>query len=176
MSNKHLAEQISNTLEIIESLDLRKKKDKAILLNSLLSLVILPVEEIKKNNKQRLFEGSFTDMLKKTGICPLLFQPIKTCDGSKISYEKKTIYSFIRVFRNSIAHQNISFSDDGNKISFCNKCTMKGCKHCSTKICAKKGIVFRGNGVNDFVIEMSYLQLRKTARYIAKSYKKACDK
>ena len=129
----------------------------------------------KENQWQKIFPGKYSDLEKKLGFSPLIFQPIKSCNSKKTVYYYKTIYAYINKFRNGIAHQNLSVSVDENKeirITIFNVYN-KNCKNCKSKNCINKGLNYSPKGIVDFKITVTVKQLQKIALYIADSYLKA---
>ena len=146
------------------------------LINSLLSLVVLPFECAKKTDGKKIFPGHFTDLEKKIGVTPQIFVPIKSCSDGKVSYNYKTIYAFVNKFRNGIAHQNLAVDVDEQRhihITVVNKFSCNNCKNCKVKSCEEKGLKKQGNSVVDFQIRVTVSELQKVALYIADAYLKA---
>lgn len=144
-----------------------------LLINSLLSLIILPYEKAKARDNNRVFSGKFSTFENQMGISPIIFQPIKSCDGSNVKYNNKTTNTFINKIRNGIAHQNISVSISDNRnfsITIKNKYRNKECNKCLKKECMSKGIKKENGGVIDFEITVSLEQLKKLADYVANAY------
>lgn len=144
------------------------------LINSLLSLVILPYERAKESGGGRIFPGKYPDLIRKIGISPQIFTPILSCSNGDVVYNRKTIYT--NKFRNGIAHQNLEISVDNYKhiyIVISNKFSCKSCRKCKTKKCSLKGLQRRGNTVTDFQIQVTVEELQKIALYIADAYIKA---
>ena len=170
--------QIKTTKEIIKHFSNTNEFSPTMLINSLLSLVILPFESAKKTNGERIFPGTYRELEKKLGFNPVIFQPIKNCDGEKTVYAYKTIYAYINKFRNGIAHQNLSVSVDENRIIYVtvyNMFTGKKCSKCKSKTCVQKGLQYTKGGIIDFKITVTVNQLQKLALYIADSYLKAIE-
>ena len=165
--------QIETTKKIIKEFSAYKEFSPTMLLNSLLSLVVLPYEKAKKKNGDRIFSGKYEQISKNLGFSPDVFQPIKCCDGKEIKYNNKTIYAYINKLRNGIAHQNLSVNVNENKevhISIYNQYSGVNCKKCKSKKCEAKGLKKGNGGVVDFQITVSIQQLQKIALYIADSY------
>lgn len=168
--------QIETTKIIIKKFSTTKEFSPAMLLNSLLSLVVLPFENAKKKDTERVFPGKFQDMLHSIAITPVCFSPIKGCSKGDVEYQNKTTYAFINKFRNGIAHQNLTVNVDESKmihIIIYNKFTCQSCKSCKSKKCEEKGLKKLGNGVIDFQINVTVNELQKLALYIADAYLKA---
>lgn len=171
--------QIKTTKKIIEQFSNNDEFSPAMLINSLLSLVVLPFEKAKKKDGNKIFPGSYKDLEKKLGFNPEIFQPIKSCKNQgKIDYSNKNIYVYINKFRNGIAHQNLSISVSDERqvyISIWNKFESQSCKKCKYKTCMEKGLKLENGGVVDFKIKVTVTQLQKLSLYIADSYLKAIE-
>lgn len=168
--------QIETTKRIINKFSNASEFSPTMLLNSLLSLVVLPFEDAKKRDGTRIFRGEMKELLKTFGGVSLEFRPIKRCTAGKPEFERKNIYSFIRKFRNGIAHQNLTVFVDQNKevfIRIYNKFSCSDCKKCKEKKCKEKGLKISGAGVKDFEISVTVPQLQRIALYIADSYLRA---
>ena len=171
-----------NQIRITQKILKEFKNDKyyqTMVINSLLSLVILPLEKAKKNDGDKIFPGKYTELQKKLGILPLIFVPIKACENNSPKFENKTIYAFVRKFRNGIAHQNLgvkAFEDMPVQFTFVNKFYCSDCKKCKTKKCKEKGVEKLGDGMVDFKITCTIEQLQKISLYIADSYLKAIER
>lgn len=173
---KFYIKQIKTTKKIIEKYSESQEFSPTMLINSLLSLVILPFEKAKKKDGKKIFPGSYKNLEKDIGILPTVFTPIKFCKRENPTFESKTIYSFIRKFRNGIAHQNLNVIVAENhtvRIKINNKFSCSGCKKCKSKACKNKGLNIDGNSVVDFEINVTVKQLQKLAEYIANSYLKS---
>lgn len=168
--------QIQTTKEIIKTFSNTNQFSPTMLINSLLSLVLLPFERAKKSNREKIFPGKCDALLKTLSISPIVFAPIKHCEGGKVSYNNKTIYEFIRKFRNGIAHQNLEVNVNEERkifITISNKYTCKDCSKCKKCSCKDKGLQKMRNSVIDFQICVTVNELQKLALYIADSYLKA---
>lgn len=168
--------QIEKTKRIVPTFSDTDEFSPAMLINSLLSLVILPFECAKKKNKEKIFPGKFADLMKKLSVTPSVFVPIKSCSGIETTYSNKTIYVFVNKFRNGIAHQNLTVDVDEKRqihITVVNKFSCNNCKKCKEKCCEKKGLKKQGNSVVDFKIRVTVKELQKIALYIADAYLKA---
>lgn len=168
--------QIETTKKIIKEFSTKKEFSPAMLLNSLLSLVVLPFENAKKKDTERVFPGKLQDMLHSIAITPVLFSPIKACSKGNVAYQNKTTYAFINKFRNGIVHQNLKVNVDESRmihIVIYNKFTCQSCKKCTSKTCEEKGLKRSGNGVIDFQLSVTVSELQKLALYIADAYLKA---
>lgn len=166
-------EQIQTTKKIIKEFSDSKEFSPTMLINSLLSLVVLPLEKAKKKNGKKVFSGTYKELEKNIGFLPTVFMPIKYCKNEQPEFENKTIYSFIRKFRNGIAHQNLDVSVNENRsviIKIYNKFSCSNCKKCKSKACKNKGLNLNSNSVVDFEINVTVKQLQKLAEYIANSY------
>lgn len=108
--------QVIATKKHVGKLSLDLPDDRAELVNSLIALLILPIEDYKstgsKNNPIKLYdEVKYSDIESKFDFDLLLFDPMK---GH--SYEKRTTKRFFECLRNAIAHFNIRY--DSNKSSY----------------------------------------------------------
>lgn len=159
-----MLQEIENTIEIINRFFNDDLLYYTALHNALLSLILLPFESAKKRDKKRIWQGAYEDMKREIGFKELIFEPIKACKDGKHEKEKKTIYSFIRKFRNAIAHQNITINVDKNRIIGIEIFNIFDyhSKDCSDK---KK--------ILDFKISFSYNQLHEFALYVANGYKRS---
>ena len=170
--------QIKTTKEIIHTFSNTGAFSPTMLINSLLSLVVLPFESAKKSNGEKIFPGAYKDLENKLGFAPVVFNPIKYCNGKETVYSNRTIYSYINKFRNGIAHQNLSVNVDDDKVLYItiyNRYSSPNCKKCKSKSCTKKGLQYNRNGIIDFEIMVTVEQLQKLALYIADSYLKAIE-
>ena len=168
--------QIETTKQIIKKFSNTEEFSPTMLINSLLSLVVLPFECAKKTDGSKIFPGRFADLVKKIGITPQIFVPIKNCVDGDVSYNNKTIYAFVNKFRNGIAHQNLEVSVDEQRhvnIIITNKFSCKNCNKCKEKRCLEKGVEKHGNSIIDFRISVTVNELQKVALYIADAYLKA---
>lgn len=175
-TDRFFIEQIKTTKEIIKRFSNTEEFSPTMLINSLLSLVILPFEKAKKTTRERIFPGTYKELERKLGFNPIIFQPIKSCNGREILYYNKTIYAYINKFRNGIAHQNLKVNVDENRIIFItiyNKFKNVNCNKCKVKQCKNKGLSYSQSGIIDFKITVTVNQLQKLALYIADSYLKA---
>ena len=176
IQKKFYISQIETTKRIIKTFSETTEFSPAMLINSLLSLVILPYERAKESGGGRIFPGKYPDLIRKFGISPQIFTPIQSCSNGDVVYNRKTIYTFVNKFRNGIAHQNLEISVDNYKhiyIVISNKFSCKSCRKCKTKKCSLKGLQRRGNTVTDFQIQVTVEELQKIALYIADAYIKA---
>ena len=166
---KLMKQQIENTIEIIDYFRDNQELSYAALLNALLSLVLLPFESAKRRDKGRIWQGKYEDVKKNIGFTDVVFAPIVECRNGKPKISYRNQYSFIRKFRNAIAHQHIQLCLDENKLisvtffnvfrSNCLKCNDKSCKLKKNK-----------DGVEDFRVSFTYDQLHAFALFVAKSY------
>lgn len=166
--------QIETTKVIVEKFSDSDEFSPTMLINSLLSLVILPFEKAKKSNRKKIFPDKYQDLEKKLGILPQVFSPIKSCKNGEIEYSNKTIYSFVDKFRNGIAHQNLLIEVNEDRVIYIvifNKypCNSK----CKVNKCKEKGLNKLDRCVVDFKIKITVKELQKIALYIADSYLKA---
>lgn len=168
--------QIETTKKIIKKFSNTDEFSPTMLINSLLSLVVLPFECAKKTDGNKIFPGHFADLVKKLGISPQIFVPRKSCVDGNVSYNNKTIYAFVNKFRNGIAHQNLEVSVDEQRrvnIIITNKFSCKNCNKCKEKRCLEKSVEKHGNSIIDFRIKVTVSELQKVALYIADAYLKA---
>lgn len=171
----YLAE-IRTTQQILVDLRDMGAYTPTLLLNSLLSMIVLPYEKAKNNGADKIFKGKFSVFEQQLGISPTLFQPIKSCNNCEITYNKKTTSIFINKLRNGIAHQNIAVKVTGDRefsITIKNKYSSKNCNNCKNPVCKDKGVRRENGGVIDFEITVTVEQLRRLANYIANSYLRA---
>lgn len=171
----YLAE-IKTTQQILIDLKDMGEYSPTLLLNSLLTMVVLPYEKAKNKDKEKIFKLKFKDFETRMGISPTLFQPIKNCENCNVTYNNKTTGIFINKMRNGIAHQNISVSICGDRdfrITIKNKYQSRNCNKCQNPICKDKGLKRENGGIVDFEITLTVEQLRRLADYIANSYSKA---
>lgn len=171
----YLAE-IRTTQQILVDLRDMGTYTPTLLLNSLLSMIVLPYEKAKNNGADKIFKGKFSVFEQQLGISPTLFQPIKSCNNCEITYNKKTTSIFINKLRNGIAHQNIAVKVTGDRefsITIKNKYSSKNCNNCKNPVCKDKGVRRENGGVIDFEITVTVEQLRRLANYIANSYLRA---
>ena len=168
--------QIETTKRIVKKFSKTDEFSPTMLINSLLSLVILPYECAKKKDGGRIFPGKFTDLTSKLSVLPSVFVPIKSCLDGRPEYSNRTIYAFVNKFRNGIAHQNLTVDVDDQRqihITVVNKFSCNNCKKCKNKCCEEKGLKKLGKSVIDFEIRVTVEELQKIALYIADSYLKA---
>ena len=173
----YLAE-IKTTQQILADLGNNGIYMPTLLINSLLSLIVLPNEKAKAKGKEKIFSGSFSVFEKSMGITPTLFQPIKSCESNNVTYHYKTTSIFINKLRNGIAHQNVSVSivsDREFRITIKNKFEGRNCNKCSDPSCKLKGVKRENGGVIDFEITVDVAQLNRLANYIANAYMKAIE-
>lgn len=169
MKENEVRRRIVETIEILEKANENDSAYFTILLNSLLSLVILPTEQLKKEKGERLLNGKFSDFLKKVSISPIVFSPIKSFPDNKPNYERKTIPCFFKKLRNGIAHQNIEFVDTNGEtlIVFFNVASSDSKEKAKN---SKGKCEVNKNRVIDFKIKVNASQLKKLALYIAYKY------
>lgn len=139
-NQKFMVQQIENTVAIIEEFKENKALSYTALQNALLSLVVMPYESVKQKNGKRIWEGSYKDFQNEIGFNEIEFSPITSCNEGILVAGRKTQYSFIRKFRNAIAHQNVEIKlKDGevSEIVFfnvfvqpCRTCTNQNCQWC----------------------------------------------
>lgn len=174
----YLAE-IKTTQQILEDLGKNNIYMPTLLINSLLSMIVLPYEKAKTKGSGKVFSDKFSVFEHNIGIKPTLFQPIKTCKNCKIECNKKVTSIFINRLRNGIAHQNITVSPVGDRdfsITIKNKYKNTNCNNCKNPTCKSKELKRENGGVIDFEITLTVEQLMKLAEYIANKYLHAIDK
>lgn len=167
-----MKKQIDNTISIINKFFDDKELSYTALQNALLSLVLLPYESAKKRDKTRLWQGKYEDIKNTIGFNDEVFTPIAECKDGKVKFNNRTQYSFIKKFRNAIAHQNIRIVVDENRfisIKFFNVFPAS-CSKCKAKECKAKCLQRVNGGLEDFRISFTYNQLHAFALYIANSY------
>lgn len=173
----YLAE-IRTTQQILIDLEDMGEYTPTLLLNSLLSMIVLPYEKAKSNGTDKVFTGRFSTLKTQLGIEPTLFEPIKKCNNCQVKYNNKVISIFINKLRNGIAHQNIAvriIDDKEFEITIKNKYSNNGCNGCPNPVCKQKGLKRENGGVIDFEITVTVEQLRSLADYIAESYLRAIE-
>jgi len=94
IQKKFYISQIETTKRIIKTFSETTEFSPAMLINSLLSLVILPYERAKESGGGRIFPGKYPDLIRKIGISPQIFTPIQSCSNGDVVYNRKTIYTF----------------------------------------------------------------------------------
>ena len=166
---KLMKQQIENTIEIIDYFRDNQELSYTALLNALLSLVLLPFESAKRRDKGRIWQGKYEDVKKNIGFNEEVFAPIVECRNGKPENLYRNLYSFIRKFRNAVAHQHIQLYVNENEliaVTFfnvfpvdCSKCSEKSCKLNKNK-----------DGVEDFRVSFTYDQLHAFALFVANSY------
>lgn len=174
-NQRFMAQQIENSVKIIETFFDSKELSYTALQNALLSLVLLPFESAKKKDKIRVWRGSYSDIKKEIGFSEIVFQPIAECRNQTPKFNNRSQYSFIKKFRNAVAHQNIQIvvrEDRVITVEFFNISPSK-CKKCKTSDCKAKSLKATVNGVEDFRISFTYNQLHTFAIYVANSYLKS---
>ena len=114
-----------------------------LLINSLLSMIVLPHEKAKSKSNDKVFSGRLSVFEQQMGITPTLFVPIKACDNCVVSYNNRTTSIFINKLRNGIAHQNITVAivdDTDFRITIKNKYQNRNCNKCQNPTCKQKGL------------------------------------
>ena len=167
-----MVEQLQNTMDIVTFFSDNSRLSYTALQNALLSLVLLPYEAAKKKDGSRTWRGSYSDVRKVIGFSEITFKPIAECRGGIVKYNSRTQYSFIKKFRNAIAHQNIEIKLKGHEIDtieFHNIFPTK-CDTCSNVDCTAKELKHIEGGREDFRVSFTYKQLHDFAFYVAESY------
>lgn len=174
--------QIEETLETNEILDLSSLQHRIMLYNSLVALIILPVEEMKKRGTKGetnpLYSTSLSNLRKQCHFSLELFEPIERISSSKgeVKFNRKNLYAFMRKLRNAIAHQNVRFIEqDGTASIVLFNIYPQSAKQ--AKVVAdqleKRGLTPKGNGVEDFRIKMTFEELRTLGNWIGSEYLRA---
>lgn len=167
-----MVNQIQNTIIIVKTFSNDNSLSFTALLNALLSLVLLPFESVKKKDGTKLWQGSYKDFGKKIGFTEMTFKPIAECRDGEVKFNKRTQYSFIKKFRNAIAHQNIYINIINKKIEtveFFNIFPSK-CGSCSNVECSARENWQGSRGLEDFRVSFTYIQLQDFAYHIAESF------
>ena len=149
-----------------------KKLSYTALQNALLSLVLLPFESAKRKDNRRIWQGKYDDVKKSIGFADEVFVPITECKNSIAKIGNRSQYSFIKKFRNAVAHQNIQICVNEDRlisVRFYNIFPAK-CTKCSNKECKAYTLRRRNGGVEDFKVSFTYQQLHKFALFVASSY------
>ena len=110
MKDNYIIEQIEKTEYLLNNTKENDEYYLTILLNSLLSLIILPVEDIKRKSRKNVFKTKYEDFLKIIGVAPIIFDPNEYNNGIKTKTHYKTTSNFIHKLRHGIAHQCIEIS------------------------------------------------------------------
>ena len=172
--------QISESLNTNDVLDLSLLSHRIMLYNSLVALIVLPVEEQKKSGTgteaNRLYNISLSSLKKMCGFSLELFEPISGFDknSSELMFSKKDMYTFMRKLRNAIAHQNVRFIEEGStgQVIFFNVFPLSDKR--STE--AVKGELKKRklkrikSGVEDFRIRMTFEEMRDLSNWIGSEY------
>lgn len=108
IQKKFYISQIETTKRIIKTFSETTEFSPAMLINSLLSLVILPYERAKESGGGRIFPGKYPDLIRKIGISPQIFTPIQSCSNGDVVYNRKTIYTF------DVESENEYFTSDAS--------------------------------------------------------------
>ena len=171
-SQKFMVQQIENTIKIIERFFDDRELSYTALQNALLSLVLLPFESAKRRDKTRIWQGKYEDVKKTIGFTDEVFVPISECKNGKVKIGNRSQYSFIKKFRNAVAHQNILICVNESRlisIVFFNVFPAK-CPKCENNDCKAYTLRRINSGVEDFRVSFTYEQLHRFALFIASSY------
>lgn len=171
-NQKFMVTQIKNSIAIINRFFDDKELSYTALQNALLSLVLLPFESAKRHDKTRIWQGKYDDVKKEIGFVDEVFMPIAECKNETPKFNNRTQYSFIKKFRNAVAHQNIQIVVDENRfvsIVFFNIFPAK-CSRCKNKECKARSLRRQNGGVEDFRVSFTYNQLHAFALFVADSY------
>ena len=167
-----MKKQIENTIQIINAFFDNKELSYTALQNALLSLVILPFESAKRRDSNRIWQGRYNDVKKQIGFVDEVFVPITECKNSIAKIGNRSQYSFIKKFRNAVAHQNIQICVNEDRlisVRFYNIFPAK-CTKCSNKGCKAYTLQRRNGGIEDFKVSFTYQQLHRFALFVANSY------
>ena len=167
-----MKKQIENTIQIINAFFDNKELSYTALQNALLSLVILPFESAKRRDSNRIWQGRYNDVKKQIGFVDEVFVPITECKNSIAKIGNRSQYSFIKKFRNAVAHQNTQIcvnEDHLVSVRFYNIFPAK-CTKCSNKGCKAYTLQRRNGGIEDFKVSFTYQQLHRFALFVANSY------
>ena len=107
MNSNYTFKRINQTIEIINNLDSKNDNYMTMLMNSLLSLIVLPIEELKRDDTKRFFGHRMVNFYKQTGIVPIKFDPQWVNENNKLVNQNRVPKNFFIRLRNSISHQNI---------------------------------------------------------------------
>ena len=180
--------QIRESLENNDVLCLDDLTSRILLYNSLIALIVLPVEQAKRSGtggeENPLFKKSLSDLRKACQFDLTVFEPIKWLDrDGDLSFGKKDIYRFMTKLRNSIAHQNIFFDEDeqlNHRITFFNRFGVSEEK--AAKLSANshkelngRGLRLKNSHIEDFRITLTFEQLRTLANWIGEEYLRAME-
>lgn len=161
-NREFMARQIINSVDIIETYSGNKELFFTAVQNALLSLVVLPFESVKIKDKQRIWPDKFNCVQKDIGFNIIVFEPIQKCENNILKMDRHDMYSFIRKFRNAIAHQNIKivFKEGRiDSIEFFNR--FPKCSKCRKPDCKINNLIMAKGGVEDFRISFTQAQLYK---------------
>lgn len=180
--------QIRESLENNDVLCLDDLTSRILLYNSLIALIVLPVEQAKRSGtsgeKNPLFKKSLSDLRKACQFDLTVFEPIQGFDSNgSLKFQRKSIYCFMTKLRNSIAHQNIAFDEDGqlnHSITFFNRFGVSEKKAAklsisSQKELSEKGLHLKNGYIEDFRITLTFEQLRTLANWIGEEYLRAME-
>ena len=167
-----------------EALDLAELSHRIMLYNSLVALIVLPVEEAKrqgtKRKKNPLYTKTLSDLQKDCSFSLELFEPIDHFDKDRgcLLFSNRTIYSFMRKLRNAIAHQNVRFDSKGgiSRISFFNVYRPRGLSQemLSSQLSQRKLKLVK-HSIEDFRISVSFEELRDLSTWIGSEYLRALN-
>ena len=160
---------INKTLELLEYDYIDKFTETTVILNSMLSLIIMPYETNKKSGG-RVYEGKINDIFGGIDIKYDCFAPLKF-DKKGVYVGNKTIKTFVNKLRNGLAHQNINTSVDENGNTVFTIYNIFGCTRkfeLSNEV--KDKVIINKSNIIDFMITVSPSALKSIAEYIAKSY------
>ena len=156
MNSNYTFKRINQTIEIINNLESKSDNYMTMLMNSLLSLIVLPIEELKRDDTKRFFGDRMVKFYKQTGIVPIKFDPQWVNENNKLVNQNRIPKNFFIRLRNSISHQNIEETEiDGvTYITFFNQFKQKG----------------RKEPIVDFIVKVSDKELKKLSLFIGRTY------
>ena len=154
MKENEIIRRIKETKKILDNVSPNDEKYVTILLNSLLSLVVLPTESLKKKPCEKIYGTNMVEFYKATGITPVLFNPIKSYQDGETIKSRRTPQVFVTKLRNGIAHQCIEIDSFDN----------------TTYVRIYNVIKLNKNKKIDFDIRITTTELKKLALYIANCY------
>lgn len=174
-NQKFMEKQIRNSMRIVKAFSDDSELSYTALQNALLSLVLLPYESAKKKDGTKVWQGSYSDVHEAIGFDEITFSPNSECKNGVVRFSNRTQYSFIKKFRNAIAHQNIDIKVKDQKIEaieFHNSFPVK-CTSCPNKKCEARKLKRSNGGIEDFRVSFTSKQLHDFAFYVAASYSRS---
>ena len=156
MEEKLIRKQIKETKDMIVKTSVNNEFYLTLLINSLLSLIVLPIEELKRKPREKVFGSSFIEFQKNTGVTPIIFKPIKEIENNTVVYHKRTPQKFVEKLRNGIAHQCIEIKEADTFYY----------------VIIYNFYIVKKKRIRDFEIKLSPVELKKLALFIANCYLK----